>query len=263
MTDLSARPVPNVRITDDHLCPGRQPRRDRPPGLRHLPPTWASPRSRSTPTPTPPTRTSSEADAAVHLPGSSAAETYLRGDLVIDAAAARRRRRRAPRLRLPLRERRLRAAPSWPPGLTWIGPPPRAIDSMGSKIEAKALMAAAGVPVLGELDPATITDADLPVLVKASAGGGGRGMRIVTDVDALPGEIELASAEAASAFGDPTVFCEPYLADRSPHRGPGDGRSARHGLGRRRARMLHPAPPPEDHRGGTVARRSTRRCAPR
>src|SRR6476661_10578815 len=61
-------------------------------------------------------------------------------------------------------------------GLTWIGPPPAAIAAMGSKVEAKKLMAAAGVPVLPELDPAEVTEKDLPVLIKASAGGGGRGM---------------------------------------------------------------------------------------
>ena len=73
-------------------------------------------------------------------------------------------------------------------------------------------MAAAGVPVLPELDPAAVTDADLPVLVKASAGGGGRGMRIVrTPGRAARGDRDGASAEAASAFGDPTVFCEPYV----------------------------------------------------
>ena len=97
-------------------------------------------------------------------------------------------------------------------GLTWIGPPVDAISSMGSKIEAKKLMAAAGVPVLAELTPAEVSAADLPVLVKASAGGGGRGMRVVTRLEDLPGEIEAASAEALSAFGDGTVFCEPYLA---------------------------------------------------
>src|SRR6185437_2520102 len=69
-----------------------------------------------------------------------------------------------------------------------------------------------GVPVLDELDPDTIADADLPVLIKASAGGGGRGMRVVHDRADLPRELEAARAEATSAFGDPTVFCEPYLA---------------------------------------------------
>ncbi|EHB58200.1 Methylcrotonoyl-CoA carboxylase [Mycolicibacterium rhodesiae JS60] len=97
-------------------------------------------------------------------------------------------------------------------GLTWIGPPVAAVASMGSKIEAKKMMAAAGVPVLEELDPETVTDAQLPVLVKASAGGGGRGMRVVTELSELAGQVQAASREAASAFGDPTVFCERYLA---------------------------------------------------
>ncbi|OBG65051.1 MULTISPECIES: biotin carboxylase N-terminal domain-containing protein [unclassified Mycobacterium] len=96
-------------------------------------------------------------------------------------------------------------------GLMWIGPPVDAVRAMGSKIESKKLMAAAGVPVLDELDPETVTQAQLPVLVKASAGGGGRGMRVVRELSALAGEVEAARREAQSAFGDPTVFCERYL----------------------------------------------------
>ena len=96
-------------------------------------------------------------------------------------------------------------------GLRWIGPPPTAVESMGSKIEAKKIMAAAGVPVLAELDPTTITTELLPVLVKASAGGGGRGMRVVTELADLPAQVIAARREALSAFGDPTVFCERYL----------------------------------------------------
>jgi acetyl/propionyl-CoA carboxylase alpha subunit len=72
-------------------------------------------------------------------------------------------------------------------------------------------MAAAGVPVLEQLDPAQITEGQLPVLVKASAGGGGRGMRVVERLADLAGEVEAARREAHSAFGDPTVFCERYL----------------------------------------------------
>ena len=96
-------------------------------------------------------------------------------------------------------------------GLTWIGPSALAIEVMGSKIESKRLMAAADVPTLEELDPSTVTVEDLPVLIKASAGGGGRGMRIVRSLSELSGEVELARLEAQSAFGDPTVFCEPFL----------------------------------------------------
>ena len=97
-------------------------------------------------------------------------------------------------------------------GLTWIGPPVAAVAAMGSKIEAKKMMAAAGVPVLDELDPETVTADQLPVLIKASAGGGGRGMRVVRELSELPGQVEAARREAQSAFGDPTVFCERYLA---------------------------------------------------
>jgi acetyl/propionyl-CoA carboxylase alpha subunit len=96
-------------------------------------------------------------------------------------------------------------------GLTWIGPPVAAVAAMGSKIEAKKMMAAAGVPVLDELDPASVTESQLPVLVKASAGGGGRGMRVVTEISALATEVAAARREAGSAFGDDTVFCERYL----------------------------------------------------
>ena len=96
-------------------------------------------------------------------------------------------------------------------GLAWIGPPVAAVRAMGSKIEAKKMMAAAGVPVLAELDPGTVTAAELPVLVKASAGGGGRGMRVVTELADLPAQVQAAQREAKSAFGDETVFCERYL----------------------------------------------------
>jgi propionyl-CoA carboxylase alpha chain len=96
-------------------------------------------------------------------------------------------------------------------GLVWVGPPVDAVRAMGSKIESKKMMAAAGVPVLDELDPDTVTESQLPVLVKASAGGGGRGMRVVHELSALPGEVAAARREAQSAFGDPTVFCERYL----------------------------------------------------
>ncbi|PXX04357.1 acetyl/propionyl/methylcrotonyl-CoA carboxylase subunit alpha [Mycolicibacterium moriokaense] len=97
-------------------------------------------------------------------------------------------------------------------GLTWIGPPTAAVAAMGSKIEAKKMMAAAGVPVLDELDPETVNVDQLPVLIKASAGGGGRGMRVVRELSELPEQVEAARREAQSAFGDPTVFCERYLA---------------------------------------------------
>jgi len=152
-----------------------------------------------------------EADAAVHLPGNAPGDTYLRGELVIEAALKAGADAVHPGYGF-LSESAGFAQAVIEAGLTWIGPPVDTISSMGSKIEAKKLMAAAGVPVLAELTPAEVSAADLPVLVKASAGGGGRGMRVVSRLEELPGEIEAASAEALSAFGDGTVFCERYLA---------------------------------------------------
>ncbi|GLY95353.1 biotin carboxylase N-terminal domain-containing protein [Actinoplanes sp. NBRC 103695] len=151
-----------------------------------------------------------EADAAVRLPGASPADTYLRGDLIIEAA----RRAGADAVHPGygfLSENADFARAVLDAGLTWIGPSPDAIAAMGSKVSAKRLMAAAGVPVLPELDPATITESDLPLLVKASAGGGGRGMRVVSDISDLKDAIATASREAEAAFGDPDVFCERYL----------------------------------------------------
>jgi len=151
-----------------------------------------------------------EADQAVRLPGSAPAETYLRADLVIDAA----RRTGADAIHPGygfLSENADFARAVEAAGLTWVGPAPESIEQMGSKVESKKLMEAAGVPVLGNLTSDTATEADLPLLVKASAGGGGRGMRIVRALADLPGEIEKASAEAESAFGDGTVFVEPYV----------------------------------------------------
>jgi propionyl-CoA carboxylase alpha chain len=148
------------------------------------------------------------ADAAVRLPGNTPGETYLRGELLIEAAHRAGADAVHPGYGF-LSENASFARAVIAAGLTWIGPPPEAIDRMGSKIAAKQLMADAGVPVLTEVSD--VTAADLPVLVKASAGGGGRGMRIVRALADLPGELEAARSEAASAFGDPTVFCEPYL----------------------------------------------------
>jgi propionyl-CoA carboxylase alpha chain len=152
-----------------------------------------------------------EADAAVQLPGNTPGETYLRADLIVEAALRAGADAVHPGYGF-LSENAAFARAVIDAGLTWIGPPVDAISSMGSKIEAKKLMAAAGVPVLAELTPAEVAAEDLPVLVKASAGGGGRGMRVVSRLADLAAEIDAASAEALSAFGDGTVFCERYLA---------------------------------------------------
>jgi propionyl-CoA carboxylase alpha chain len=156
-----------------------------------------------------------EADAAVRLPGSTAADTYLRGDKLVDAALQARADAVHPGYGF-LSENAGFARAVADAGLTWIGPSPEAIAAMGDKVESKRLAAAAGVPVLAALDPAAVAADDLPVLVKAAAGGGGRGMRVVRDLGDLRGSIEAARDEAAAAFGDPTVFIEPFV-ERGHH----------------------------------------------
>ncbi|MFI8971878.1 biotin carboxylase N-terminal domain-containing protein [Nocardia asteroides] len=152
----------------------------------------------------------SEADAAVRLPGNTPAETYLRGELIIEAALSAGADAIHPGYGF-LSENAEFARSVLDAGLVWIGPPVAAIEQMGSKVESKKMMDAAGVPVLAELDPAEVTEAHLPVLIKASAGGGGRGMRVVRELGELTDQIAAARREAESAFGDPTVFCERYL----------------------------------------------------
>jgi propionyl-CoA carboxylase alpha chain len=151
-----------------------------------------------------------EADVAVRLPGNTPAETYLRADLVVEAARSAGADAVHPGYGF-LSENADFARAVVDAGLTWVGPMPESIDAMGSKVGAKKLMEAAGVPVLGEVAPGSVTAEDLPLLVKASAGGGGRGMRVVRSLDEVADQVELAANEAASAFGDPTVFCEPYV----------------------------------------------------
>ncbi|WP_067721234.1 acetyl/propionyl/methylcrotonyl-CoA carboxylase subunit alpha [Nocardia yamanashiensis] len=151
-----------------------------------------------------------EADAAIRLPGNTPGETYLRSDLIIEAALAAGADAIHPGYGF-LSENAEFAKAVQEAGLTWIGPPVAAIEQMGSKVESKKMMDAAGVPVLKQLDPAEVTADMLPVLIKASAGGGGRGMRVVRELADLNDQIEAAQRESASAFGDPTVFCERYL----------------------------------------------------
>ncbi len=149
-----------------------------------------------------------EADSAVRLPGNAPSETYLRGELIIEAA----RRTGADAIHPGygfLSENADFARAVEAAGLVWVGPTPESIDAMGSKIEAKRIMKEAGVPILEDAGT-------FPVLIKASAGGGGRGMRIVRRAEDLDAELATAEAEALSAFGDGTVFVEPYV-ERSRH----------------------------------------------
>jgi acetyl-CoA carboxylase biotin carboxylase subunit len=104
--------------------------------------------------------------------------------------------------------------------LAWIGPPPAAISSMGDKIESRRLMEAAGVPVVpGLTEPvanaeearAAAERVGYPVAIKAAAGGGGKGIRVVRDAEKLESAFRTASGEAAAAFGDERLYLERYL----------------------------------------------------
>ncbi|HEX6725602.1 MAG TPA: biotin/lipoyl-containing protein, partial [Gaiella sp.] len=94
-------------------------------------------------------------------------------------------------------------------GLTWVGPPPEALRRGGDKLEAKRIAAEAGVPTLPTGSPEEL---GFPLLVKAAAGGGGRGMRVVEREDDLDEALEAASREAEAAFRDGTVYCERFLS---------------------------------------------------
>jgi len=159
------------------------------------------------------------ADEAVRLPGAAPADTYLRGDLLIAAARATGADAVHPGYGF-LSENAGFARDCAAAGLTFVGPSPEAIAAMGSKTEAKAMMAAAGVPTLPGVTIDAHTDLraeaariGFPVLVKAAFGGGGRGMRIVATPDELADAVASARREAASAFGDDTVFLERYVVD--------------------------------------------------
>jgi len=159
------------------------------------------------------------ADEAVRLPGAAPADTYLRADLIIAAAVATGADALHPGYGF-LSEDAAFARACADAGLIFVGPAPGTIAAMGDKVAAKAMMAAAGVPVL----PSMTVDADrvrhdaaaqvgFPLLVKAAFGGGGRGMRLVTDPARLEEAVNSARHEAAAAFGDGTVFLERYVPD--------------------------------------------------
>jgi propionyl-CoA carboxylase alpha chain len=160
-----------------------------------------------------------EADHAVNLPGSTATETYLDIDVVLAAAKQSGADAIHPGYGF-LAENAEFARRVIDDGLIWIGPTPESIEVMGSKLRSKEVVEEAGVPNLRAIDLSGMAEAaarqaasdmGYPVLVKASAGGGGKGMRIVTDPGDLPDSIAAARREAASAFGDDTVFLEKYV----------------------------------------------------
>ena len=158
-----------------------------------------------------------DADVAVALHGRSSAETYLDIEKVINACKLTGADAVHPGYGF-LSENAAFAQAVQANDITWIGPPVEAIKQMGDKLSAKALMSAADVPTLTAQEITSDTDlataaAEIgyPVLVKASAGGGGRGMRIVDDESGLNDAVEGARREAKASFGDDTIFFERWL----------------------------------------------------
>jgi propionyl-CoA carboxylase alpha chain len=163
-------------------------------------------------------------DEAVRLGGAAPADSYLRGDALVEAAQRTGAEAIHPGYGF-LSEAAAFAQQVVDAGLTWVGPTPEAIAAMGDKLAAKARMAAAEVPLVPGMDLSAdldaVTDLDLdavaadigfPVMVKAAAGGGGKGMRVVHDPTDLHDAIAAARREAGGAFGDDRVFLERYVA---------------------------------------------------
>lgn len=159
-----------------------------------------------------------EADTAISLQGRTSTETYLDVNKVLEAC----RRSGADAVHPGygfLSENAGFAQAVIDAGITWIGPSPEVIGLMGDKLSAKKIMQEASVPTLPAIEITADTDINAaaaeigyPVLVKASAGGGGRGMRVVETEAELQASVEGARREANSSFGDDTVFLEKWLA---------------------------------------------------
>ncbi len=157
-------------------------------------------------------------DRAVRLGGAAPTDSYLRGDLVVQAALDTGCDALHPGYGF-LAENAGFAQQVIDAGLIWVGPTPEQIRLLGDKIAAKQIAVEAGVPCapILEAEPGMIPlDVPLPALVKAAAGGGGRGMRLVRSADELADAVMSASREASAAFGDGTVFVEPYM-ERARH----------------------------------------------
>jgi len=162
-----------------------------------------------------------EADEAYPLHGSTAAETYLDREKVLTIATNCGADAVHPGYGF-LSENADFAAACDRRGLVFIGPPPEAMRALGSKAAARALAQAHDVPVVPGVDGQGRSDDELaaaaeaigyPVLIKASAGGGGRGMRVVSDAGELRDALQAARQEAQSAFGDPHVLLEKYFTE--------------------------------------------------
>ncbi len=159
------------------------------------------------------------ADEALPIGPAPASESYLRIEAIIEAALHSGAQAIHPGYGF-LAERAAFARACRDAGLVFVGPPPEAIEALGDKIAARRLALATGVPIAPGYHGAAQSDETLareaarigyPLLIKASAGGGGRGMRIVQNADEFPAAVESARREARAAFGDDTIFLEKML----------------------------------------------------
>ncbi|MEC7559066.1 MAG: acetyl/propionyl/methylcrotonyl-CoA carboxylase subunit alpha [Pseudomonadota bacterium] len=159
------------------------------------------------------------ADEAVHIGGAASADSYLRADRIIEAAQQTGAEAIHPGFGF-LSENADFVNAVEAAGLVFIGPGPKAIAVMGDKIESKALAESAGVSIVPGT-PGAVEDVDTalaaakkigyPVMVKASAGGGGKGMRVIESADELADGMRAAMSEAQTAFGDSRVFIEKFV----------------------------------------------------
>ena len=160
-----------------------------------------------------------QADEAVPLGGAAPAEPYLRMEAILEAAERTGADAVHPGYGF-LAESADFAASCRKRGLVFVGPPPEVLAVLGNKVEARRVAAAAGVPVLDGVEVAGLAGEELaaagdrigfPLMVKATFGGGGIGMRLVGDPAGLAGAVEAARRQAGGAFGDDAVFLERYL----------------------------------------------------
>lgn len=159
------------------------------------------------------------ADDTVLLGPAPAGESYLRPDAVVTAALGRHCDAVHPGYGMLAEDPRL-AELCAENGIVFIGPPAALLRLFGDKVAARGQAVAAGLPVLPASEPIdtaeagiqAVGDVGFPLIIKAAAGGGGRGMRLVDAAHALPAALELACAEAQAAFGNPTVYLERYVA---------------------------------------------------
>ena len=159
------------------------------------------------------------ADEAVHIGNSPSSESYLNMDKIVEAALKTKSQAIHPGYGF-LSENAVFAQLAADNGITFIGPKPYAIKVMGNKLEAKEAVKGYNIPMVPGIEE-SITDISLarkvseqigfPILIKASAGGGGKGMRVVQQPSELPEQMERAISEAKAAFGDGAVFLEKYI----------------------------------------------------